>query len=145
MMAQGPIAADLQQARGETLWAIGRKDEALEALLKSQEIEPTDFRRKLTLAKMYAETGKFKQARAELTDAIDPKATAFLPRAYMLALMKAEKKDGTARKLYEIYMDDLDDILFAEEPMYPPHKARMSLLDVWHREDVKFILDRLIK
>lgn len=145
LLAQGPIAADLQQARGETLWMIGRKEEALLALQKSQAIEPTDFRRKLVLAKMYAEMGKFKQARAELTDAIDTKGTAFLPRAYMLALLRAEKKDSAARKLYDIYMDDLDELLFAEEPMYPPPKARMSLLDVWHREDVKFILDRLIK
>lgn len=141
---EGNGAAGVKIARAEALWHIGRREEALQECRNALKLSPKAFRINLRLARWLTAMGSTQEARAEIEKAIEIKPDSFLPREYMVALELEHSGKGEADKLYEIYLKELDEELFGEEPVWPPGGERF-LHDVWYREDLTFVFDRLLK
>ncbi|MGH9550313.1 MAG: tetratricopeptide repeat protein, partial [Terriglobales bacterium] len=141
------VRAGVQEARADALWAMGRKDEAKEAVAKAIELSPKSFRISLRMARMLAATGNKSKAQAQIQEAMTKHKDTFLPQLYMIALKHDEtgQRTGTApdQQLYKAYMDKLDEDLFGEEPNWPPG-GDPFLHDIWYKEDVQFVFDRLV-
>jgi len=141
---EGNGAAGVKIARAEALWHIGRREEALQECRNALKLSPKAFRINLRLARWLTAMGSAQEARAEIEKAIEIKPDSFLPREYMVALELEHSGKSEADKLYEIYLKELDEELFGEEPVWPPGGERF-LHDVWYREDLTFVFDRLLK
>ena len=138
IMREGKVASGLYQTRAEALWALGRKDEAIESMRKSLELSPS-FRLNLKVARMMALNGQKDKAEEQLKEAMEDHETALLPRLYMLALTP----DLDRSNLYKAYLHDLDDDLFGSDLLWPPG-SHVFLQDVFYREDLTFIFDRML-
>lgn len=139
----GAVGAGVQQSRSEALWRLGRKDEAIEAARKAEELAPTHFRFPLRLARLLAESGKAREARQQIHRAIDYRQDSLLPRLYMLAVLKGGANPASAARLYDLYLQDLIDTVFGQEPLWPPGGNRY-LHELIYLDDATFIFDRLI-
>lgn len=138
VMREGKVASGLYQTRAEALWALGRKDEAIESMRKSLALSP-GFRLNLKVARMMALNGQKDKAKEQLKDAMEEHETALLPRLYMLALAP----DSDRSNLYKAYLHDLDDDLFGSDLLWPPG-SHVFLQDVFYRDDLTFIFDRML-
>ncbi len=139
IMREGKVASGLFQTRAEALWAIGRKDEAISSMRKSLELSPNSFRLNLRLARLLALSGHKKEAISQLNEAMKNHESALLPRLYMLALHPVKARP----RFYKMYLRDLDDELFGNDLMWPPG-SHVFLQDVFYRDDLTFIFDRLL-
>lgn len=140
IMHEGKIASGIYLDRSEALWALGRKEESIQSTRKALDLAPTSFRLNLRLARLLSNAGHTKEALAQSNDAVKNHDSAFLPRLYMLAL----RPEASRQKFYKIYLSDLDDELFGNDLMWPPG-SHVFAQDVWYRDDVTFIFDRLFK
>ncbi|HEY9732104.1 MAG TPA: tetratricopeptide repeat protein [Drouetiella sp.] len=138
ILREGKVASGLYQTRAEALWALGKKDEAIESMQKSLKLSPS-FRLNLKLARMMALNGQSKKAEEQLKMAMEEHDSALLPRLYMLAL----KTDSERPNLYKGYLHDLDDDLFGTDLLWPPG-SHVFLQDVFYRDDLTFIFDKLL-
>lgn len=138
IMREGKVASGLYQTRAEALWAMGKKDEAIESMQKSLKLSPS-FRLNLKVARMMALNGQKEKAEEQLNEAMEDHETALLPRLYMLAL----KADPERPNLYKSYLHDLDDDLFGSDLLWPPG-SHVFLQDVFYRDDLTFIFDKLL-
>lgn len=141
---EGNGAASVKIARAEALWHMGRRQEAVDECRNALKLSPKAFRINLRLARMLNLMDSPKEAKAEIEEAMKIKKDSFLPRGYMVALEFERTGTGEAQKLYETYLKELDDELFAEEPVWPPGGERF-LHDIWYREDLTFVFNRLLK
>lgn len=139
IMREGKVASGLFQTRAEALWAIGRKDDAIESMKKSLSLSPGNFRLNLRLARLMALNGQHDQAIEQLSKALDNHESALLPRLYTLALSPSEERS----RVYKSYLHDLDDELFGTDLMWPPG-SHVFLQDVFYRDDLTFIFDRML-
>jgi hypothetical protein len=98
----------------------------------------------LRVARLLTEMGKEREAQEQIRVAIDNSADMLMPRLYMISLLVDEKKRDRATAMYKVYMDDLKDLVFGEEPLWPPGGNRF-LHEMFYQDDAKFILDRLLK
>jgi hypothetical protein len=144
LLGEGTAAAGVYEARSEALWRLGRKEEALSDAKKALELYPVSHKLNLRLARLLAETGKEREAQGQIRLAIDNSADMLMPRLYMISLLVDEKKRGRALSMYNLYMDDLKDLVFGDEPLWPPGGNRF-LHEMFYQDDAKFILDRLLK
>lgn len=143
-LLQGTVAAGVYEARAEALWRMKRFDEAVESARKALELNKQSHRLNLLLARMLADAGKDKEARAQIRASIDNDPDALLPRLYMLSLLIAEHDRSRALRFFNDYLDDLKDSTFGEEPMWPPGGNRY-LNEIMYQDDIKFVLDRLLQ
>lgn len=141
---EGNGAAGVKISRAEALWHLGRRDEAIEECRNALKLSPKGFRINLRMARWLTAMGKDKEAKTEIENAIEYKPDFFVPREYMLAFELDRSGIDDAQKLYETYLKELDEETFGEEPAWPPGGERI-LHDVWHRDDLKFVFDRLLK
>jgi tetratricopeptide (TPR) repeat protein len=141
---EGNGAAGVKVARAEALWHIGRQQEAVDECRNALKLSPKAFRINLRLARMLNAMDSPKEARAEIEEAMKIKEDSFLPRGYMVALEFERSGKDDAQKLYETYLKELDDQLFGEEPVWPPGGERF-LHDIWYRDDLTFVFDKLLK
>jgi tetratricopeptide (TPR) repeat protein len=139
IMREGKVASGLFQTRAEALWAIGRKDEAITSMRKSLELSPNSFRINLRLARMMALADHRQDAIAQLDEAMKNHESALLPRLYSLALHPTDERS----RFYKVYLHDLDDELFGNDLMWPPG-SHVFLQDVFYRDDLTFIFDKLL-
>lgn len=144
LLRQSVVAAGVHQLRSETLWRLGCKDEAIEEAKKAIESSPETFRMNLRLARLYADTGKFSACREQIRKAIKNHNDSLLPRLYMLAQLAAEHNNAQLSSFYRIYLDEMIDLVYGDEPYWPPGGNRL-LHEVFFSEDVTFIFDRLLK
>ncbi|MBI4534496.1 MAG: tetratricopeptide repeat protein [Candidatus Melainabacteria bacterium] len=143
LLAKGTVAARVEESLSEALWYLGAKNQALEASRKALELHPTGFRLNLRLARMLIEIGRFKEARTQIQQAIENHEGSLLPRLYMLSWLKQDNALTSATRFYHLYLDELDELVFGQEPMWPPGGNRY-LHEILYRDDVTFILDRLL-
>lgn len=143
LVKHGVPGAGVHQARSEALWRMGRKEEAIEAARKPVELAPDHFRFNLRLARLLAETGNLKEARQQIRLAIDNHEDTLLPRLYMIALLKDSNNPVLALKMYDLYIQQLIDIVYGEEPLWPPGGNRF-VHDIIYLDDAAFVYDRLI-
>jgi tetratricopeptide (TPR) repeat protein len=144
LLAEGTVAAGVYESRSEALWRLGRKEEALADAKKALELYPISHKMNLRVARLLAEMGKEHEAQEQIRVAIDNSADMLMPRLYMISLLVDEKKRDRAKAMYKVYMDDLKDLVFGEEPLWPPGGNRF-LHEMFYQDDAKFILDRLLK
>jgi len=140
IMREGKIASGLFQDRAEALWALDEKDKAIESEKKSLELSPNDYRHNLRLARMLEEAGHRREAVKQIEEAMDSRKSAFLPRLYRLAQLPPHVR----KRFYKLYLNELDDRLFGTELPWPPG-GETFLQDVWYRDDVTFVFERLLK
>lgn len=138
IMSEGKVASGLYQTRAEALWAMGKKEEAIESMRKSLKLSPS-FRLNLKVARMLALNGQREKAEEQLKEAMEDHDSALLPRLYMLALSPVAERSG----LYKSYLHDLDDDLFGTDLMWPPG-SHVFLQDVFYRDDLTFIFDKML-
>ncbi len=138
IMSEGKVASGLYQTRAEALWAMGKKEDAIESMRKSLKLSPS-FRLNLKVARMMALNGQRDKAEEQLKEAMEDHESALLPRLYMLALTAAPERTN----LYKSYLHDLDDDLFGADLMWPPG-SHVFLQDVFYRDDLTFIFDKML-
>ncbi len=138
IMSEGKVASGLYQTRAEALWAMGKKEEAIESMRKSLKLSPS-FRLNLKVARMMALNGQREKAEEQLKEAMEDHDSALLPRLYMLALSSSAERPN----LYKTYLHDLDDDLFGTDLMWPPG-SHVFLQDVFYRDDLTFIFDKML-
>jgi len=143
LLRQGTVAAGVHRSRSEALWELGRRQEAIVEVRKALECTPDAFRFNLRLARLLEETGNKKEAMQQMRLAVDNHASSLLPRLYVLAELLAEDQPQAAARLYQLYMDELKDRVFGEEPWWPPGGNRY-LPEVLYSDDARFIFDRLL-
>jgi len=141
---EGNGASGVKIARADALWRMGRQKEAIEGCREALTLSPRAFRINLRLARMLNATNAPQDARKEIEQAMEIKKDSFLPRGYMVALEAERTGSAEAQKRYETYLKELDDELFGEEPVWPPGGERF-LHDIWYREDLTFVFDRLLR
>lgn len=141
LLREGTIAAGVHQARAQALWYMGLPQEACIEAKQATTLAPRQYRNWLFLARMLADTGKEKQARACVEMAVDLHDESLLPRLYALALLARDRK--SARDYYQTSLADLKENVFGDEPMWPPGGNRF-LGDLFFTDDIRFVYDRLI-
>lgn len=141
---EGNGASGVKVARAEALWHLGRKEEAIAECREALKLSPKAFRINLRMARWLNSMNKTGEAKAEIEQAIELKKDSFLPRGYMVALQYQRTGAEEANRLYDTYLKELDDELFGEEPVWPPGGERF-LHDVWYREDLTFVFDKLLR
>ncbi|MBA3993047.1 MAG: hypothetical protein C0469_05915, partial [Cyanobacteria bacterium DS2.3.42] len=141
---EGNGAAGVKIARAEALWHMGRQQEAVDECRNALKLSPKAFRINLRLARMLNAMNCPSEAKTEIEEAMKIKKDSFLPRGYMVALNFERTGAVEAQNLYETYLKELDDELFGEEPVWPPGGERF-LHDIWYREDLTFVFNRLLK
>lgn len=141
---EGNGAAGVKVARAEALWQLGRREEAVAECRKALKLSPKGFRINLRMARMLTAMGSPKEAKAEIEQAMEANKDSFLPNEYMMALELETSGKLEAQKLYETYLKELDEEVFGEEPVWPPGGERM-IHNVWFREDLTFLFQRLFK
>jgi len=141
---EGNGASGVKIARAEALWHMGKQQEAIETCREALKLSPKAFRINLRLARWLNATNAPADARKEVEEAMEIKKDSFLPRGYMVALEDERTGSAEAQKRYETYLKELDEELFGEEPVWPPGGERF-LHDIWYREDLTFVFDRLLK
>jgi tetratricopeptide (TPR) repeat protein len=144
LLAEGTVAAGVYESRSEALWRLGRKEEALADAKKALELYPVSHKLNLRVARLLAEMGKDREAKEQIRAAIDNSSDMLMPRLYMISVLMNDKKPERALAMYNVYMDDLKDLVFGEEPLWPPGGNRF-LHEMFYQDDAKFILDRLLK
>lgn len=144
VMDRGFSAATVLVARAEALWYMNRKQEALESLKGALEHYPKSLQLHAQLARWLAETGNRGEAEKILSSAIDSHDDSVLPRLYMLVNLQDAGDIKREQELYREYLEKFDVEVFGEEPSWPPGGNR-RLHDMWSRDDVHFLLDRLTK
>lgn len=141
---EGNGAAGVKVARAEALWQLGRREEAVAECRNALKLSPKGFRINLRMARMLTAMGSPKEAKAEIEQAMEANKDSFLPNEYMMALELETSGKLEAQKLYETYLKELDEEVFGEEPVWPPGGERM-IHNVWFREDLTFLFQRLFK
>jgi tetratricopeptide (TPR) repeat protein len=147
LMTQEPVGPALVQAKAEALWAMGKKEQAIEAATKAVELAPKGFRHNLMLARMLTDVGKSQQAEEQIELAIENHKGNFLSALYMVALKQQHPPavSTAAKAAYAKYKAVIDDEVFAaaDGPQWPPGGERF-LHDIWYRDDVEYVFSRLI-
>ncbi len=141
---EGNGAAGVKVARAEALWQLGRREEAVAECRNALKLSPKGFRINLRMARMLTAMGSPKEAKAEIEQAMEANKDSFVPNEYMMALALETSGKLEAQKLYETYLKELDEEVFGEEPVWPPGGERM-IHNVWFREDLTFLFQRLFK
>ncbi len=143
LLKQGVIASGVHQSRSQALESLGRRDEAVAEARQALACSPDSYRLNLRLARLLAAAGDSRQARAEIRLAIKNHDNSLLPRLYMLAQLAADGEPDRMRRFYRLYLDDLTDLVFGQEPTWPPGGNRF-LHELFYSEDVRFVFDRLL-
>lgn len=144
LLERGFSAATVLVARAEALWYMDKKDEAIKSLTKALELYPKSLQLHAQLARWLVETGNRAEAEKILDEAIETHEDSLLPRLYMLVNLQEAGDVKREQELYRTYLEKFDADVFGEEPTWPPGGNR-RLHDMWSRDDVHFLLDRLTK
>jgi tetratricopeptide (TPR) repeat protein len=145
MFRTASTKSGIMQTRAEAQWAMDKKSEAIASMRDSLEEHTKNFRAELKLARMLVETGNSAEAYRVLEAATDKAKKAFVPRLYYLALLKSKAKGSraTTKEYYDQSTETLEKELFKDVTDWPPGVSPY-LPDVWHREDLDFIMSRLL-
>jgi hypothetical protein len=143
VMSIGKIAAGIDKARSEALWDLGRKEEAVKAASQAAEQEPKSFNLRLRLARLYVALGKQDEAKKQIDKVAEDHEDSLLPRLYTLSMLLDDKQLESARKLFDDYMKQVDESVFATPPEWPPGKVRY-VHELFERDDLDFIFERLL-
>jgi len=143
LLASGAVASGVFQARSDAQWALKKRDDAVASLRKALELSPKSFRINLRIARRLTEMGRLKEAEDEAKQAIENHKDTFLPQLYMVVLSLKGEGKAAADKVFDEYKKKADQEIFGEDPPWPPGGNRF-LHDIWYKDDVEFIFNRLM-
>jgi tetratricopeptide (TPR) repeat protein len=155
----------VMQIRADALWSMQKHQEAIDSMREALEEHSKNYRAELKLSRMLVEDGRLEEAYPILDKALEKSKKAFVPRMYYLALLHRQRKEHqstnsmsdaihagsnatsvnreSAEMFYENTMKSLDDELFKDFTGWPPGVSPY-LPDVWHRDDVEFVVRRML-
>lgn len=136
-------AGGVWQARAEGQWYMGFRKDAIESIGKAHQYYPQSLKLAIEYARWLAIEGRLAESERVLSFAIEEHEDEFLPRLYMLVLSAQKEDIPGLMNLYRKYCQDLDTDLFGRQPWWPPGGDRF-LSQRWYREDLHFLLDRLL-
>jgi tetratricopeptide (TPR) repeat protein len=137
---QGTVAANLHAARCEALFGLLRKEEAITEAERALKLKPDNFRANLRLARLYQASSQPALAKEQILKAIENHEDSFLPRLYMLSLLRQENKAEASAKLRQVYLTEFKETVFSDEPQWPPGGNRF-LHELFYWNDLEFIFD----
>jgi tetratricopeptide (TPR) repeat protein len=137
LFSNGNSAAQLLGIRAETLYWLGRRDEAMEVLQQALLLKPSGYKMQLQLVRMLAAGGRRDRAREILDKVLEKHKDVLMPRVYNYALVAQD--DQAARALYKRYLTELDTEVFGDEPSWPPGGEK-PLMEMWRRDDLEFLV-----
>lgn len=143
VMVQGTIAAGIEQARSQALWALGRQEESLAVAKVAVELAQKSFSYRLRLARLYAVLGMNAQAEEEIKRAIDLHKDALMPRLYLLSTLITDGQRTQAAILWSNYMKQVTETVFGPPPAWPPGSPPF-LHELFYKDDLDFIFERLV-
>jgi tetratricopeptide (TPR) repeat protein len=145
MFQSDSAKSGVMQVRADALWAMNRRDEAIASMRDGLEEHGKNFRAELKLARMLVDTHNFKEAYEVLDRANEKSKKAFVPKMYVLALLQSEKssKNESPEQYYDRAMKSLDEELFKDSAGWPPGVSPY-VPDVWHREDIDFVFEKML-
>jgi len=138
----GAAASRLWQARAEALYHQGMHKEAIEALAKACDYLPSNYKMSLEMARWLSKEGDKSGARTYVMKAVDANSDSMISRLLILNWLYADKKKIQAQHMQKIYLDNLDQDLFGEEPVWPPGGSRV-VKEGWVRDDLDYLLQEL--
>jgi hypothetical protein len=135
----------VMQVRADALWSMNKRGAAIASMRDALEVHGKNFRAELKLARMLVAMNQTKEAYEVLDKAGAKSKKAFVPKMYVLALLHQENSPGgeSAQHFYDRAMKSLDDELFKDVTGWPPGVSPY-LPDVWHREDIDFVFERML-
>jgi tetratricopeptide (TPR) repeat protein len=133
--------AQLAAIRAETLFQLGRKEEALALLKEAIEAKPSGFRTELTYARYLAALGRKDEAIKVMQAVLEKHKDVLLPRLYEMGLNDSESR---RREIYQASMKELDEQVFGTEPAWPPGGER-PIMEMWRRDDLEFLNQLLLE
>jgi tetratricopeptide (TPR) repeat protein len=139
---QGTVAANLHGARAEAFFGLGKKKEAIWEANKALELKPDSFRANLRLARFYTANGEPNLAKEQILKAIENHENSFLPRLYMLSLLRQTNRNEAADKMRQVYLTEFKETVFTDEPQWPPGGNRF-LHELFYWNDLEFIFNDL--
>lgn len=140
----GAAASRLWQARAEALYYQGNHKEAIVALAKACDYLPTNYKMSLEMARWLSKEGDNRGARSYVMRAVDANSDSMITRLLILNWLYADKKKLQAKNMQKIYLDNLDQDLFGEEPVWPPGGNRV-VKEGWIKDDLEYLLQELQK
>lgn len=140
----GAAASRLWQARAEALYHQGHRKEAVGALAKACEFLPSNYKMSLEMARWLSKEGDKVGARDYVTRAVEANSDSMITRLLILNWLYADKKKVQAEHMQKIYLDNLDQDLFGEEPVWPPGGNRV-VKEGWIKDDLEYLLHELQK
>jgi len=140
----GAAASRLWQARAEALYHQGRHKEAIVALAKACDYLPSNYKMSLEMARWLSKEGDRAGARTYVMRACDANSDSMITRLLILNWLYADKKKTQAQHMQKIYLDNLDEDIFGEEPVWPPGGNRV-VKEGWVRDDLEYLLQELQK
>lgn len=143
VMNKGTIMAGIEQARSEALWALGRKQESVEAAIKAKDEAVKSFAFHLRLARLYVDLNKVAEAKQEIEAVAEDHKDALLPRLYLISMSLAKSQEASARELYDNYLKQLNEEVFTRHPVWPPGGAPF-LHELFYEDDLKFVFQNLL-
>jgi tetratricopeptide (TPR) repeat protein len=141
LFANGNSGAQLSDIRAETLYRLGREQEAIDVLVKALPLKTSGFKTQLQLARYLSRAGRNDEARALMDAVLEKHKDVLLPRLYELVLLP---KGGNSADLYNKYLAELDEEVFGEEPAWPPGGEK-PMMEMWRREDLDFLAQYFLK
>lgn len=140
----GSAVGGIMQARAEALWSLGKPKEAIESLEKAHQLYPKSLKLMIELARWKYIQGDLEGCKAILEKAIKEHDEDLLPCLYVIAADKNLNLDSAEiEKKCNQYVLDLDEIVFGEEPSWPPGGNRF-LSERIYRDDVVFLAKLLL-
>lgn len=140
----GSAACGVWQARGEALFYLGKKAEAIKSLEKAHKLYPRSLKLMIELARWKLETGDTSGCRSVLTKAIEDHGEDLLPCLYMIAADKKENQGADAiRKQCKEYLSGFDENVFGTEPWWPPGGNRF-MSERYYRDDLLYLSKALL-
>ena len=116
--------------------------EAIEALAKACDYLPSNYKMSLEMARWLCKEGDKSGARTYVMKAVDANSDSMISRLLILNWLYADKKKIQAQHMQKIYLDNLDQDLFGEEPVWPPGGSRV-VKEGWVRDDLDYLLQEL--
>lgn len=137
------VAAGIYMERARILSLMGKKVEALASCDQALTYSPKSLRIRLLRARLLVDAGKQEDSLAELNKLTDEKADALLPKLYVLALTKSEKRN-LLNSEYEKQLQSAYKETFGIEPHWPPGGNRF-FTELWFSEDLQFLMNRYLE
>lgn len=135
----GSAACGVWQARGEALFYLDKKDEAIKSLEKAHKLYPRSLKLMIELARWKLENGDTAGCRSVLARAIKDHEEDLLPCLYMIAADKKDNQGALAiRKKCKEYLNGFDENVFGSEPWWPPGGNRF-MSERYYRDDLLFL------